>query len=183
MNIILKLLHPLQSEMSTIALIVAMSESAVIGKNNQLPWNVPAELKYFRSMTRNKAIVMGSKTFASIGKPLPDRYNIVLSRKKKFEIPGLAGVQVVASPTEAIDCAERYIKGTNANADSEIMVLGGAQIYALFMPYATRLYLSIIPGVYRGDTFFPAIDWKQWDLKSEQAMDGFKAQIFYRNTA
>ena len=167
--------------MSMISLIAAMSESAVIGKDNQLPWNVPEELKYFRSMTRNKAIIMGSKTFESIGRPLPHRYNIVLSRQNFFEVPGVqANIHVVASATEAIDCAERYIKDENANP--EIMVIGGAKIYELFMPYATCLYLSIIPGDYQGDTFFPVIDWKQWDLKSEEPMDGFKAKIFHRNS-
>ncbi len=154
------------------ALIAAMTEDQVIGYQNRLPWDLPQDLQYFRQMTLGKPIIMGHKTFASMGyKPLPKRQNILLSRDPKVQY---SHVQVVRSLDEALSIAE---------PSEEIMVIGGEQIYALSLPRASRLYLSFIEGHYPGDTFFPKIDWKDWKLVSEQPMDGFKATIFDRKTS
>ncbi len=154
-----------------IALIAAMTSEQVIGYQNRLPWDLPQDLQYFRQMTLGKPIIMGHKTFASMGyKPLPKRQNILLSRDLHCQYNG---VQVVCSLDEALAITE---------PSEEIMVIGGEQIYALFLPRASRLYVSLIEGCYPGDTFFPKIDWKDWTLVSEQPMDGFKTQIFDRKT-
>ncbi len=155
----------------SIALIAAMTKNQVIGYQNKLPWQLPQELQYFRHMTLEKPILMGHKTFLSMGsRPLPKRQNIVLSRD-----PSVAynHVQVVRSLEEALQVAE---------PSTEIMVIGGSQIYALCLPIATRLYLSFIEGDYQGDTFFPQINWAAWNLVSEKAMEGFSANIFERTT-
>lgn len=152
-----------------IALIAAMTSEQVIGYQNRLPWDLPKDLQYFRQMTLGKPIIMGHKTFASMGyKPLPKRQNILLSRDPHCQY---SGIQVVCSLEEALAMTE---------PSEEIMVIGGEQIYALFLPRASRLYVSLIEGCYPGDTFFPKIDWKDWTLVSEQPMDGFKTQIFDR---
>ncbi len=152
-----------------LALIAAMSKGRVIGYQNKLPWQLPQELQYFRQMTLGKPIIMGHKTFLSMGsRPLPKRQNILLSRDPSVVYDH---VQVVRSLEEALQVAEPA---------EEIMVIGGSQIYALCLPRVMRLYLSFIEGEYQGDTFFPEIDWAAWDLVSEKAMEGFSANIFER---
>ena len=152
-----------------LALIAAMTVDRVIGYQNKLPWQLPQELQYFRQMTLEKPIIMGHKTFLSMGsKPLPKRQNILLSRDPSVVYDH---VQVVRSLEEALQVAEPA---------EEIMVIGGSQIYALCLPRVTRLYLSFIEGHYQGDTFFPQVDWAAWDLVSETAMEGFSAKIFER---
>jgi dihydrofolate reductase len=152
-----------------LALIAAMTKDRVIGYHNKLPWQLPEELQYFREMTLGKPMIMGHKTFLSMGsRPLPKRQNIVLSRDPSVVY---SHVQVVRSLEEALAVAEPA---------TEIMIIGGSQIYALCLPMATRLYLSFIEGDYQGDTFFPQVDWSAWDLRSEKAMEGFSANIFQR---
>ena len=152
-----------------LALIAAMTKDQVIGYQNKLPWQLPEELQYFRQMTLGKPIIMGHKTFLSMGsRPLPKRQNIVLSRDPSVVYDH---VQVVRSLEEALQVAEPA---------EEIMVIGGSQIYALCLPIATRLYLSFIEGDYQGDTFFPQVNWAAWDLVSEKDMEGFSAKIFER---
>ena len=152
-----------------LALIAAMTKDQVIGYQNKLPWQLPEELQYFRQMTLGKPIIMGHKTFLSMGsRPLPKRQNIVLSRDPSVVYDH---VQVVRSLEEALQVAEPA---------EEIMVIGGSQIYALCLPIATRLYLSFIEGNYQGDTFFPQVNWAAWDLVSEKDMEGFSAKIFER---
>ncbi len=152
-----------------LALIAAMTDNQTIGYQNKLPWQLPQELQYFRQMTLGKPIIMGHKTFLSMGsRPLPKRQNIVLSRDPSVVYNH---VQVVRSLEEAFGVAEPA---------TEIMVIGGSEIYALCLPMATRLYLSFIEGHYEGDTFFPQVDWAAWDVVSEKAMEGFSAKIFER---
>lgn len=152
-----------------LALIAAMTKDRVIGYQNKLPWQLPQELQYFRQMTLGKPIIMGHKTFLSMGsRPLPKRQNILLSRDPSVVYDH---VQVVRSLEEALEVAE---------PTEEIMVIGGSQIYALCLPMVTRLYLSFIEGDYQGDTFFPQLDWAAWDLVSEKDMEGFSAKIFER---
>jgi len=132
-----------------VSLIAALTKNMVIGKNNDLPWKLPDDMKYFMETTKNHAVIMGRKNYDSLPpkfKPLKERFNIVLSRERKID-----GVSTVASMEEALTLAEKHER-------NEIFVIGGAQIYNLAMPWAKRLYLTEIDAVLEGDTFFPAFD-------------------------
>src|SRR3989344_2165172 len=134
----------------TISLIVAMDENRVIGYKNKLPWNLPSELKYFRETTKGKPIIMGRKTHESIGRPMPERLNIIFTRDKNYKADNCI---VVNSKEDAVKAA----KGSN-----EIMVIGGAEIYKLFLPIANRLYLTKVYGSFDGDTYFPQFNETEW---------------------
>lgn len=137
-----------------ISLLVAASENNVIGKNNQLPWHLPNDLKYFKNLTWGMPIVMGRKTFDSIGKPLPGRKSIVITRNKDWKFGGVA---VVHSIQDAIDQSERF-------GVKEIFVIGGAHVFEAAFPLATRLYLTRIRHHFDGDVFLPPIDERKWKL-------------------
>ena len=150
-----------------IALIAAVAANGVIGRDNQLPWRLSADLRYFKAMTMGKPIVMGRKTFASIGKPLPGRTNIVMTRDSGLRLHGtsvwlVTHIDAVYAIAEDVAFAE------------EVMVIGGAEIYALTLPFADRLYLTEIHRDYAGDTFFPAFDRADWreTSREEHAADG-----------
>ena len=130
-----------------VSLIVAVSQNGVIGKENRLPWRLPADLKWFKRLTLNHPVIMGRKTFESIGKPLPDRTNIVITRQPDLD----AGGAIIAPSIEAAlqVCAE--------NDETEVFVIGGAMIFVEAMPAATNLYLTLIHQDFEGDTFF------RWD--------------------
>jgi dihydrofolate reductase len=151
-----------------IALIVAVSQNHVIGRDNQLPWHLPEDLKYFKSVTMGKPILMGRKTFDSIGRPLPGRTNIVITRDSEWTAQG---VEAVTDIRAALAVGERACQ---AAAIDEIMVIGGAQIYQKFLPYADRLYLTKVEAEVEGDAFFPKIDsahWQQVAEKMPETMD------------
>lgn len=151
-----------------IALIAAMSENGVIGNHNALPWHLPEELKYFREKTRDKPVIMGRKTFESIGnKPLPNRLNVILTHALHFTAPDC---KVVHSVEDALKAAGDYCE--------EIMVMGGAEIYKAFLPVASRIYLTVIHQIYAGDTVFPIVDWHTWKILSEEKRDGFTLKVF-----
>lgn len=133
-----------------LSLIVAMSLNHVIGHANRLPWHLPADLRFFKRMTLGKPIVMGRRTFESIGRPLPDRINIVVTRRQDYRAEGC---QVVHSLPEALAIAEPA---------AEIMLIGGASLYALALERAERIYLTLVAVELEGDTWFPALDWAQW---------------------
>ena len=145
-----------------IALVVAVSQNNVIGRDNQLPWHLPEDLQYFKSVTMGKPILMGRKTFDSIGRPLPGRKNIVITRDLEWDAEGVEVVHSVddALATGADACAV-------ANSD-EIMIIGGAQIYRDCLPIADRLYLTRVEAEIEGDAFFPDIDIKQWQKIAEK---------------
>ncbi len=124
-------------------MIAGMAHNRVIGIANQLPWHLPADLAWFKKTTLGKPILMGRKTHESIGKPLPGRQNIIISTNKNLR---LAGCDVVNSPEAAIDLVKDEL---------EVMVIGGALIYELFLPYADRLYLTQVDADIEGDAFFP----------------------------
>lgn len=149
-----------------ISLIVAMASNRVIGRNNQLPWSLPSDLKYFKSMTMGKPIVMGRKTFESIGKPLPGRTNIVVTNNRAFKAEG---VSVVHSLDEAIELATEVALGDDV---AELMVIGGAQLYEAILPRVERLYLTEVQAEVEGDAWFPALDFSQWN---ESHRDDFQA--------
>lgn len=139
-----------------LSLIVAAAENGVIGRGNQLPWHLPADLKHFRSLTLGKPIIMGRRTFDSIGKPLPGRLNIVISRQAGLE---LAGLSVAGTLQEALRVARA---GAAAEGVEEILVIGGAEIYRQTLPLADRIYITKVHAEVSGDTRFPAVDWDQW---------------------
>ncbi len=150
-----------------LAMIVAQSSNRVIGRDNKLPWYLPGDLKYFKQATMGKPIIMGRKTFESIGKPLPGRLNIVISRDASFTAQG---IKVVMSLPEAIELAESQalIDGVD-----EAMIIGGAQIYALALPEAERLYITQVHADIEGDAYFPEFNRSQW---TELGREDFSAQ-------
>ena len=132
-----------------VSLIVAMAQNGVIGRDNALPWRLPEDLKRFKAFTLGKMLLMGRKTYESIGRPLPGRTNLVLTRDRGFLAPG---VVVVHSVEEALAHA----------ADNELVAIGGAEIYRLVLPFARRLYLTHVHADVPGDTYFPDFDPTQW---------------------
>jgi dihydrofolate reductase len=138
-----------------LVLVVARAKNGVIGKDGTLPWHLPADLRRFKAMTVGKPVIMGRKTFESIGKPLPGRHNIVLTRDAGWRAEG---VTVAANLAEAIAAA-----GLDPRARAEeIMVIGGAQIYAEALPSATRIELTEVDADPPGDTILPAFDPARW---------------------
>jgi len=132
------------------SIIAALARNRVIGHQGTMPWRLPAELRYFRSRTLGKPVVMGRRTFESIGRPLPGRQNIVVTRNPQYHPEG---VQVVRSLEGALDLAA---------AAPEVMIIGGAQLYRQALPRAQRLYLTHIDAELEGDTHFPRWDPGQW---------------------
>ena len=145
-----------------ISLIAALGKNRVIGNENKLIWNIPEDMKHFRQLTSGKSIIMGRKTFESIGKPLPNRTNIIITRDKTYRADGCV---VVHSSEEALSAA----KGSE-----EIMVIGGAQIYAEFLPRAHRMYLTLIDHDFEGDAYFPKYNDGKWKIihKEDHEDDG-----------
>jgi dihydrofolate reductase len=133
-----------------ISLVVAMARNRVIGRDNGLPWRLSADLKRFKATTLGKPILMGRKTFESIGKPLPGRRNIVLTRDRAWHAEG---VDAVRSVEQAIELA---------HGAAELAVIGGAEIYRLMLPIAGRIHLTRVEADVTGDTLFPELDWAQW---------------------
>jgi len=143
-----------------LALIAALGENRVIGIDNRLPWHLPADLRHFKAMTLGKPIIMGRKTWDSLGRPLPGRLNLVVSRQAGLR---LEGAEVFASLPAAIARAEQWARAEEAE---EIMLIGGAQLYAEALPLAQRLYLTRVALSPAGDAFFPAFDAADWHLAS-----------------
>ena len=139
-----------------VALIVAMAENGVIGRAGALPWRLPADLRRFRRLTMGKPLIMGRRTFQSIGRPLPGRTSIVMTRDPAFRA---AGVAVARDAEAALALAERA--AAQGGAD-EIMVIGGAAAYRRFLPLARRIYLTELHAEIAGDTEFPPIDAGEW---------------------
>ncbi|MGB2991611.1 MAG: dihydrofolate reductase [Paenisporosarcina sp.] len=137
-----------------ISLIVVHDLNRVIGQDNKMPWHIPNELAYFKEKTMGKAIVMGRSTYESIGRPLPGRLNIVITRNTSYDAEG---VTVVHSIEEAIDVANKH--------HEEVMIIGGEQIFNEVLPYADLLYITLIEHEFEGDTFFPSYE-QDWEVIS-----------------
>lgn len=135
-----------------ICLIAAMDEGGLIGADGGLPWRLPEDLKHFKRTTLGHMLLMGRKTFESIGRPLPGRANVVLSRDPAYSPP--EGVTVVRTPEQAL---------SRASGREALMVMGGAQIYALFLPRAHRIHLTRVHARFEGDTFFPEWAPGEWE--------------------
>jgi dihydrofolate reductase len=143
-----------------LSLIWAMTENRTIGRDNALPWRLPDEMAHFKRTTIGKPVIMGRMQFEAMGRPLPRRANIVLSRNAQF---APEGARVVRTLEEAIACAQ-----AQAGDADEIMVIGGAEIYALALPRADRLYCTVIHTQLEGDTHFPEFDPDSWRQVSRE---------------
>ncbi|MEX2367502.1 MAG: dihydrofolate reductase [Pseudohongiellaceae bacterium] len=149
-----------------ISLIVAMSENRVIGRNNKLPWYLPEDLKYFKRVTMGKPIIMGRKTYESIGRPLPGRTNIVITRNRDYQADG---IRVVHDLNSALELSENI---GIVDGNEEVMIIGGADIFELTLPMARRLYLTQVHAEIEGDTWFPKVNLNDWQ---EIGREDFKA--------
>lgn len=139
-----------------LSLIVAKARNGCIGKDNQLPWRLPGDLRHFRRVTLGKPVIMGRRTWESLGKPLPDRTNIVVSGRKDTRAPG---ARLCGSFKEALELAEKVCHET---AVDEAVIIGGALLYAEALPLVSRLYVTEISAEIAGDAFFPACDKRQF---------------------
>lgn len=137
--------------LAPLAIVVAVGDGGVIGINGELPWRIPEDLRHFKNVTMGHAIIMGRKTFESIGKPLPGRRNVVVSRSASFDAPGC---EVVSSFEDAVALARQ--------TDDEPRIIGGSSIYAAALPLASRIFLTEVHRQVEGDTFFPAFDRAEW---------------------
>lgn len=140
----------------SVVLVAALSRNGVIGVDNQLPWYLPEDLKFFKRITLGKPLVMGRKTFESIGRPLPGRLNVVVTRDTRFHHEGVRVCHDLASALELAD-QQAIIDGVE-----EIAVIGGGEIFTQAMPSAARLYLTEVDVDIPGDAYFPAVDARQW---------------------
>lgn len=138
-----------------VSLIVAMGRNRTIGANGAMPWHLPEDLRWFKKNTLGKPILMGRRTFDSIGRALPGRDNLVLTRHPEFATKNVI-------PVSSIEQAMATVDG-----EDELMVIGGAQVYKIALPLADRLFITHIEAKYDGDTHFPEVDWPQWRLVSE----------------
>ncbi|MED4038593.1 dihydrofolate reductase [Niallia taxi] len=139
-----------------ISLIVAMDDKQAIGVNNQLPWHLPEDLKYFKKVTTGHPIVMGRKTRDSIGRNLPNRENVILTRDKNYTCEGCTVLY-------SIDDFKKW----QAEKDEEIFIIGGSEIFKETIEITDRLYITEISGEFEADTYFPEIDWNEWHVISE----------------
>ncbi len=137
----------------SVCLVVAAAENNVIGVNNELPWHLPKDLQYFKQLTMSKPIIMGRKTFDSIGRPLPGRENIVITRQQDWQHEG---VHVVHDLAAAVELAQQL------NPALDVMIIGGAEIYRQSLPLADKIYLTRVYTELDGDAFFPALDSSLW---------------------
>lgn len=133
------------------SIICALSSNQVIGNKQQLPWHLPNDLKFFKKHTLGKNVVMGRKTFDSIGKPLPGRNIIVFSRNQNLKITGCTVINKIEQLTEICD------------TDAEIMIAGGSEIFKMFLPFCNKMYLTEVNTTMVGDTHFPKFDKSQWN--------------------
>ncbi|MEK7708806.1 MAG: dihydrofolate reductase [Pseudomonadota bacterium] len=138
-----------------LSLLVAMAKNRVIGRDNKLPWHLPADLKHFKFLTMGQTIVMGRKTYESIGKPLPGRVNIIITRQEGYEVPGAT---VVSSIDDALLMCEkiRSINGEN-------FIIGGEELYRQTLKICQRIYITEIQRDFEGDVHFPEVDPNEWE--------------------
>lgn len=143
--------------LAPLVLVCAMAQNRVIGRNNAIPWDLPEDRKHFVEVTRGHAIIMGRATWDSLGRPLPRRRNIVVTRQRELAIEG---VEVANSLGEALALARQ--------TDPEPRVIGGGQLYAQALPLATRIYLTVLDDTVEGDSHFPELDEQQWECREER---------------
>ena|SRR3989338_7640684 len=151
-----------------ISLIAAMTPKRVIGKDNKLLWGIPEDMQNFRTLTSGNVVIMGRKTFESIGKPLPNRHNIVISRRKV----DAAGVEWAQSVEDALKMAKKHRK--------DIFVIGGQQVYEQFLPLADSMHLSFVKKEHEGDAYFPKFDEKGWQAVETKEFPEFEFRVYKR---
>jgi dihydrofolate reductase len=147
-----------------ISFIVAMSENRVIGVDGKLPWHIPEDLKRFKKITGGHPVIMGRKTFDSIGKPLPNRTNVIITRNKDWRAEG---VVTTHSFHDAVEIANRQ------PGSEEIFIIGGGEIFKEALAEADKIYLTIVHQKIKGDAFFPEIDEKEFKVTLDEKHDGF----------
>jgi len=157
-----------------VALIVAVAENGVIGRDGRLPWRLPSEMRHFRNVTMDKPVIMGRRTFVSLKKPLAKRDNIVLTHNREYAPQGAIAVESVEQALKvASDCAM-------ARAANEMMVVGGAEVYAALLPKAERIYFTRVHAKPDGDVRFPELDLGFWrEVSSEHHPRGEKDEFDY----
>ena len=158
-----------QNSFMIISLIAAVAENNVIGKNNTLPWHLPADMKYFRDTTMGHSVIMGRRNYDSIPlkyRPLDGRTNIVVTRQKSFQADGCI---VVNSVEEALNAADRIPPLGGGGA--EVFIIGGADIYRQTIDIADKIYYTKIHHIFDGDAFFPRIDSSKWKMTSEKVVN------------
>jgi dihydrofolate reductase len=148
-----------------IRIIVAISKNCVIGESNNIPWHLPNDLKKFRELTLNHAVIMGRKTYESIGSPLDNRLNIILTRNKEYK----------ADNCIVVNCVEDALRA----CEGDCFVIGGGEIYKLFLPIAHELYLTLVNKNIEGDTYFPTLNYN-WVLISEKIDNTGEIAITFR---
>jgi dihydrofolate reductase len=158
-----------QTKQLTCSAIVAMAKNRVIGHHNQLLWRLPADLKRFKMITTGYPIIMGRKTYESIGKPLPNRINIVLTRNPMFQAQGCLVARTIQ---EAVNHAALY--------DTKLFIIGGSDIYQQFLPEINRIFLTIVDHEFEGDAYFPALNPQEWQevFSEEHGIDANHAYPF-----
>ncbi|MCO5144035.1 MAG: dihydrofolate reductase [Oligoflexia bacterium] len=144
-----------------VSLVVAMSENRVIGIENRLPWNIPEDLKRFKQITSGHPIIMGRKTYESIGRLLPNRTNIIISRNKDYRVQNAI---ICHSLSEAIEWAQK------SPGSDEIFVIGGGEIFKQAIPLSNKIYLTKVLWAFEGDAYFPEFDEENFDTKSEEKL-------------
>lgn len=154
----------------SIKLICAVSKNNVIGNNNKLPWSISEDLKRFRELTSENIIVMGRKTYDSIGRPLPKRENLVLSKNKKLKIEN---AKVFNTPQEILDFYHKR------EEEKDLFIIGGNYIYELFIEYCDYLLITFVDKEYKGDAYFPKIDWTEWELTNEEKKSDDQENLTY----
>ena len=153
-----------------LAVICAMSRNGVIGRDNGLPWNLPGDLKHFKETTLGCPIIMGRKTWDSIGRPLPGRTNIIVTRREKIESDG---IEIANSLESALDLAKSCLPTPSV---TEIFVIGGAQIYKEAFPLANRLYLTRVNSFVDGDTYLEGFDEEDWIEISNKSFNAVSSE-------
>jgi dihydrofolate reductase len=155
--------------MSTVTLVAAVAANGVIGKDGSLPWHLPDDLRHFKRLTNGHVLVMGRRTFDSIGRPLPGRTTIVVTRQPQWHADGVRTAE---------DVADALAQATQL--DAEVFVAGGHEIFREAMPVADAMVLSRVDARPDGDTVFPPVDWAAWDEVSREAMEGFELVTYRR---
>ncbi|MDQ0350809.1 dihydrofolate reductase [Alkalibacillus filiformis] len=140
-----------------LSLIVAMDDNQVIGLNNDMPWHLPNDLKYFKKVTSGSPIVMGRKTFESIGRPLPNRHNIIMTRNEQYTQESCSIVHQWEDLSPLVD------------GEEEVFIIGGSELFKDALEQVDYMYITRIHETFDGDTYFPTINWDDWELVSEQS--------------
>ena len=171
-----------------ISLIVAMTPDRVIGRDGKLPWHIPEDLQHFKKVTMGHPVVMGRKTYDSIGKPLPGRHNVVVTRNPGWRAEGVTAVTsleqafagaTTSSPRGSGSSRDPSKTPPHKDEDTEIFIIGGAQLYRAALPHASGLYVTLVHADIAGDTFFPEIDWTHWRLIERTARQRSKKHLDY----